>query len=79
MAIINIDGKKIKTSNFMIANVGEYTVYDEKIWRVVSYEQKTLLRAAKILERKRTKECVVTYTDEVKLMKVVQPTGYIPV
>ena len=73
MVEISINGMKIGISTFIRAQVGEYTVYNNKIFRITSSSGQGISRSYKLERPDET--CVVK--GNVKLMKIIYPSGYI--
>lgn len=69
-----IDGLRVLVSTSIYAGVSDYTVYNNKIYRIVASEGSGLKRSVK-LERELSKE--EFWLTGVKLGLVVSPTGYI--
>jgi len=71
----HIDGMDVETSDFIRANVSDYTVYEGKVWKIIS-RYGPAIGDCKGLERENAKEHT-SVPNSVKLFKVVYPTGYI--
>ncbi len=70
-----IDGMEVEVSDFFRATVSDYTVYEGKVWRIVS-RNGPAIGDCKGLEREISGEHI-SVPNSVKLFKVVKPTGYI--
>ena len=79
MSTCRVDDRDVEVSDFFTAITGDYTVYKNKIWRITAYEQLTPRRAVKTLTREKTKESITTYTNQIKLLRVDKPSGYISI
>lgn len=67
---------EVKTSKLIIAKVGDYTVFQDKVWKVIS----TKIKRSKTvfeLERAKTEEKICTFYP--KLFKIIYPTNYIDI
>jgi hypothetical protein len=72
-----IDGCEVEVSNIIPARCSDYTVYENKIWRIVATEGCGINRAQK-LEREEHKEtCWIK--GPIILYKVIKPTGSISI
>jgi hypothetical protein len=69
-----IDGCEVEVSNIIPARCSDYTVYENKIWKIVATEGN---KACK-LEREKHKESY-SIKGPIKLYKVIKPTGYISI
>jgi hypothetical protein len=78
MEIISIiDERKVVISTFFKARVGDYTVYENKLWRIVSYYGPAVGNY-KGLRRENADE-TITVPNNITLYKVMEPTGYIAI
>ena len=71
-----IENRNITVSKYS-PTVGDYTVHNDKLWRVVAYAGPAIGNC-KTLERQKTCERV-NVSNMVKLRKVERPTGYIDI
>ena len=75
--IINIDNIEVHISPIIRANVGEYTVFKNKLWYITGSFGCGINHRQRL---ERPKEHVILYTAQnTKLFKVMKPTGYIDI
>lgn len=72
-----IDNIEVELSKVKKAFVSDYTVYNNKIWRVVGYNGPANGNTF-ILERMNTQERI-SISNKEKLYAIIKPTGYIDI
>ncbi len=72
-----IDEREVTVSTWMKAGVGDYTVYENKLWYIMSMR---MINLKPRFGLSREKESIICYPPiETILYKVVNPTGYIDI
>lgn len=68
-----IDNRVVEVSNIIKARCSDYTVYNDKIWRITAVDS-----VYRRLDRDKSAE-TVWVKNNIALYKVIKPSGYIAV
>lgn len=70
-----IENMEVEYSDNIYAECGDYCIYDNKIWKVVAsdFNGKTLVKEIK------NEKIFLKRKDNIKIYKVLKPTGYIKI